>query len=730
MKTNRLEIYGLVQGIGFRPFLYRLCAEFGLCANISNTSFGVEVVVNISEDILQKFLQALHEKAPPMSRIDRLVVSEIDFVHLDKIQINKSKKTSDIQSLILPDLAICKACKDELLDPNNRRFGYPFINCTNCGPRQSIIADLPYDRPNTSMRVFDMCELCKKEYEDINDRRYHAQPISCKNCGPSLFVGGKKHADAISITAQAIKDGKIVALKGLSGFHLMCDASNTATIERLRKSKNRPHKPFAIMCLDLEMAKTVAAINETEQEYLVSDAYPIVIVQKRPSSLSPLVAPDLNRLGIFLAPSALHILLLQKLNFPIIATSANISGEPIIYTTKDCDKLSHIVDLVVDNDREIYQPSDDSIMQVCLDRAIFLRTSRSLRPYVLKTKHNINKCVLAVGAHQKNTIAIYNKGLIHLSVYIGDLGTYASEQRFTQTIDFFAKLYNMRFDVVVCDKHSNYQSSIYAKSLGIECCEVYHHHAHAVSVMSEQDINHKVLALAWDGTGLGDDGSLWGGEFLSCDKTSFERLSYLAPIKLLSGENAIFDIYKLALSFAIFSNKASLLDKFNDFSTNEIHNLKLLHERDLTLSSSVGRLFDVVAFFILGVKSISFEGMSGLLIEARANEFCDDVYEMDFDKKIIEFYDVLEQMLLDPIDIALAKFINTLSILAIKKSKIYALDLVLCGGVFQNKLLVSRILKDAKTHGVRVFTPQILSPNDEAIALGQLEIYLNNKEKQ
>ncbi|MEE3777149.1 carbamoyltransferase HypF [Campylobacter sp. CX2-4080-23] len=732
MRLVKIEIYGLVQGVGFRPFVYQLATNLGLNGIVLNDSSGVKIELSGELGLIDEFIKSLKTKLPPLARIDKIVVSDGCNIYSDFKII--SSKDSYKFAPILPDFAICDECKNELLDSSNYRYNHPFINCTNCGPRFSLIKGLPYDRANTTMGKFKMCNKCKAEYKDPLNRRYHAQPIACKNCGPSLSYKDMSgnilstYENGLKDCVNAIKDGKIVAIKGVGGFHLVCDALNHQAISTLRARKNRPDKPFAIMCKDMDMAKKYAYIDESEARILNSNLKPIVLLKSK-DKLPDIIAKDIGKIGIFLPPTPLHILLLNMLNSPVIATSANLSKEPIIkdYETLK-DKLRGVCDFALDNDRQIVNPSDDSICFALDEKAIYLRTSRGLKPSILPLNLNgvaPKGCFLALGALMKNQFAIYKDGLIFSSVYIGDMGSVATKLRFDELLESFKSIYGFEFDFVLGDAHPHFGFiDDFAKSYEIH--RVYHHHAHALSVMLENGISNDVIALSFDGTGYGRDSTIWGGEILRCSKGEFDRIMHFDSFDLIGGDKAIKNIYYLAYAIA---KKYSLNSPKLDRLIPEIQkdNLdKILKNQINTIKcSSLGRIFDAFASIIFGLKSVSYDAQAPMMVEALYDESLDLAYEFSINDGIISYENAFKKALVDEPRIAATAFINGLANLSLEIASSYNLPIVLCGGVWQNRALLKKTIDKFKVNQIEYYLPINEPMNDSAIAMGQIYFGLN-----
>ncbi len=730
-----IEIRGVVQGVGFRPFIYNLATSMQLRGYVSNSDYGVCIVVDSSQENIDKFIKQIKAQKPQLSEIESIKISTIkDNESFSDFSIKESKRSGEPSLMIPSDIGMCQECQKELEDKGNRRFEYPFISCVNCGPRFSIIKNLPYDRDKTSMDKFSMCEKCTEEYTNPNDRRYHAQPIGCFECGPKLSFSVDK-------AVTFIQSGKILAIKGVGGYHLVCDATNDDVVELLRERKQRPSKPFGVMAKSIEVIKGIAIVNAKEQKLLTSNKKPIVLLKKKESDyLSDGVAPDINQVGLFLAPTPLHHLILQKLNTPIVATSANISGEPICITNEEIMKLSHIWDYLLDNNRDIVNSCDDSVAFVENNSAFMLRIARGYAPTYLKLSKSMNKKVLCLGANQKSTVAICIDDKVILSPYIGDLDGLSSIEHFRSHINTLKRVYNFEPNVVVCDKHPNYESTKFAFELkeqnpNLELIQVQHHYAHVLATMGVNDINSKVLGVSFDGTGYGDKvnsearegalgygGNLWGGEFFVCDYNSYERVAHFKEFRLLGGEKAIKEPRRVALSFLFDLYGEEVLELKNSvtdsFSEHELKTLYIAWKNGLNspLSSSCGRLFDCVASLLNIIQVYSYEGESGLLLESLYDERERNYFNFSINDGVIDFSEIVTQILQEKENaIVVSKFFNTIVEIIYEMSKQYNLPVVLSGGVFQNRVLLRLIMKKMPN----AILPKDFVSNDSAIAYGQ-----------
>ncbi|RAX55531.1 carbamoyltransferase HypF [Helicobacter sp. 10-6591] len=726
LSSFRFTIHGLVQGVGMRPFLYNAACEFRLKGCVYNTSFGVELELSAKESVCDEFINFVRANLPPLARIDSITKQKIPQKHT-KFQI-LSSKDSIKSAPILSDFGICEDCKREFYDKLNRRHLHLFINCTNCGPRYSIIHSLPYDRAHTSMDAFHMCKDCHSEYTDPKDRRYHAQPISCKACGPRAILRNTQgeilsyDLESIKEVALALQNGQIVAFKGIGGFHLICNALNEKALQDLRTKKHRPHKPLAIMCKDLEQAKEFAHINDRESTLLQSLGKPIVLLDKKENTaFAPSIAPQTNKIGIFLAPSALHLALFEYITFPIVATSANISGEPIIKDYKNLERLN-VHNLVLDYDREILNASDESVAFVLQQQPVWLRTSRGLKPsskMMLDTHSDtlLKGSFLALGSELKNSFAIYHNGLLINSPFIGDIKNPATKQRFFSTLEMFVKSYGIKdFDFVLADLHPHFLHTKHFQKQGARVIKIQHHYAHILSVMSEHKLDCKVLGFSFDGTGYGVDSKIWGGEILLCDRENFTRLGHFDEFKLIGNTSGNLSYLTWSILHKYNLNAPKFLENFNH---NKLTNLKQAYENSRIFTSSLGRIFDALSSLVCHIKYTSFEAQAAILLESLYDANLDTEYDLPFENGIINYKEVFRHALTDSPTRVATGFINALARLIVKTAKIYNLPVVLSGGVFQNKALLDRTIFLLQDSQIQYYLPRDTPSNDSSIALGQ-----------
>lgn len=735
MQSYHLTIRGTVQGVGFRPFLYRLAKKLQINGRVWNSHLGVEMFVQSSPSELENFLTQLRADPPPLSKIDdihcQIMESQTDF---SEMTIDQSSREESAHYATTPlDTGVCKKCKEELFDPSNRRYLYPFINCAECGPRYTILKALPYDREQSSMSSFKLCKKCREEYENPDNRRFHAQGISCPECGPRITLydrhskiseGGR----SIDIIVKALKEGKIIALKGVGGFHLICDATHTRAIEDLRERKKRPSKPFAVMVREMQDAKKLTELNAHEESLLGSSRKPILIAQlKKDAKLSTQVAPNIDKLGVMLPYTPLQLMLLARFDKPVIVTSANLSDSPLCATFEEIKNYSHLWDLCLDHDLEIHHRCDDSVVMSVGNKTVLLRSARGYAPTHFRLPSAVRKNTLSTGANQKNTIAISFKEHMIISPHIGDLTSVESMEHFERSLHAFESLYRFAPDRIVSDKHPLYESTKWAKAQKCEMIQVQHHKTHIASAIFEHHLKEEVLGVAFDGSGYGDDGEIWGGEFFRGTGDNLKRIGHFRYFKLLGGESAIKEPRRIALSllFSLYGKEAIQLKNPTTaaFSQSEMETLYLLYEKGINapLSSSVGRLFDAIASMTGICQKISYEGESGLRMESFYDANITQSYpfevingEIDWSMMIVG---VLEEKHRTQ---AVSKFFNTLVEIIYYFYKQEHLKVVVGGGVFQNKTLLG--LLSGKIEDL--YWNEKVPLNDGGVSMGQSALVL------
>ena len=743
MQSVFVQIKGIVQGVGFRPFVYNLALKYNIKGWVNNDERGVNIFLYSSEENIQNFLCELKERTPVLAKIDSLDIKKITKKQEYKtFEILQSSSSKDKSTIISPDIAICGDCIKDINDISNFRYDYSLTNCTNCGPRYSIIKTVPYDRINTSMVNFKLCDDCKKEYENPINRRYHAQPLACEKCGPKVTLYNNKNEiishgiNAIKQVAQRINKGNIVAIKGMGGFHLICDAKNDNTLKELRIRKDRFNKPFAVMFKDINSIKNYTNITSKEEEILSSKEKPIVLVKKKIEfGLSQLIAPSINHLGCFITYTALHHLLFRYLDNPVVATSANLKGEPII-TSKDeiIEKLSNIVDFILDFNRDIVNASDDSVIQIVKNNITKIRNARGYAPTAINFENKSRKKILSLGANQKSTISLYFENNLISSPYIADLNSLKSMEYFERTINTFKRFYDFEPEILVCDKHPNYESTKFALRLkqanpNIELVQIQHHYSHVLSVMAEHKLDKEVLAFIFDGTGYGDDGNIWGGEVFIASKQKYKRIKHLSYFKLLGGEKAVNEPKRVALSllFTVYSLEEILVLQIpciKAFTQNEIKMLHTMWQKGLNspLTSSVGRLFDAVASFADILHIQSYEGETGLQIEQNYDKTIIESYSYEIVEDKIELSSMIKQIILEKNKKQIcSKFINTIVQIILNISNTHKdLPIILGGGVFQNKTLLEILIDKFQEQNREFYYNKDIPLNDAGISVGQI----------
>ena len=749
----RIEINGVVQGANFRPFVRRLATRLALQGWVSNSAEGVIIEAEGTPEHLEEFLTRLQDDRPPLSDIHSVQHTSMDRAGYEDFIIRPGDNSSDRSVLVLPDIATCPECLAEMWDPANRRYRYPFIACTHCGPRYSIMEALPYDRHHTTMRRFRLCETCQFEYENPADRRFQAHPTGCPHCGPHLELWDHIGAvlalfdDVVAQAADAVGDGAIVAVKGIGGFHFVVDARNEKAVQRLRTRKHRAEKPFALMYPSLDYIKTQCEVAPLEEQLLNSPEAPVVLLRRLAFPTTPAVAPSVAPrnpfLGAMLPYSPLHHLLMAELNFPIVVTSGNLSDEPICIDEYEAiDRLGGIADLFLVHDRPITRPLDDSVVRLIGGREALIRRSRGYAPQPVKVQEDL-PALLASGAEIKNTVAVSSARHIFVSQHNGDMTTTLTFEASLQAMSTLKRLYDVQPQAIACDLHPNYISTKSAEATATPVIHVQHHYAHILSCMADNGIKPPVLGIAWDGAGYGIDGTLWGGEFLHVPDHSFSRVAHLRQFSLPGGDKAIREPRRAAIGllYEIFGNElftARHLNPVRTFTPGELAVLqRMLREKlNTPITSSAGRLFDAVGSLVNLRHHISFEGQAAMELEFIINDVnTDEVYPFDLVSEpgdnpqapmVIDWAETIFGMINDlsdnvtPSEIA-AKFHNTLAEIIVQTAlRIGEPKVVLSGGCFQNKYLTERAIARLQAAGFQPYWHRRIPTNDGGIALGQI----------
>jgi len=769
MQGLRVHISGIVQGVGFRPFVYNLALRMNLAGWVNNTSAGVDIHIEGEEANLRSFIEKLTSEKPPLAVMDEISVKEVPPENFTTFDIQHSTPIEGAFQPISPDVAICDDCLREMFDPSDRRYRYPFINCTNCGPRFTIIKDIPYDRPKTTMAGFPLCPDCEREYRDPTNRRFHAQPVACSVCGPQVWlengsnVEGQKLLigdEAIVQTQQLLVDGKIVAVKGLGGFHLACDATNPAALTELRARKLRVDKPFALMMPDIATIEEHCFVSDAERELLISVARPIVLLKRRPeSNIAREVSPGQDNIGVMLPYTPLHYLLfsdsLHSSSFilhPLVMTSGNLSEEPIATDNNEArERLSKLADAFLFHNRDIHIRCDDSVVRVFADnrkseienrKSIYpLRRSRGYSPFPVKLPFEV-KHVLATGAELKNTFCITNKNYAFLSHHIGDMENYETLKSFEQGVEHFERLFRVMPVAIAHDLHPNYLATRYAleraERENLPTFNIQHHHAHIAACMAEHglDGSRPVIGLAFDGTGYGDDGAIWGGEILVADYRGYQRVGQLEYFPLPGGDAAIRKPARtaLALLWSLGMDWDARLESVKEFCADDRTLLRTQLEKKINtpLTSSMGRLFDAAAALAGVRQSVNYEAQAAIEFEALADPLEGGKYSFTWSPPKIEIRSAIEALVADvlagvPVAKISARFHNGLADVCRVASMgvreaMGVNEVALSGGVWQNLTLLDRTLLSLRESGFQVYMHRQVPTNDGGLALGQAVI--------
>jgi hydrogenase maturation protein HypF len=769
-KTNethglRVHVTGVVQGVGFRPFVYGLAQRYDLTGWVRNSSSGVDIEIDGPAGTLDAFICALADELPPLAHIDRLEATARPANGFTRFDILESKPEAGAFQPISPDIAICDDCLRELFDPADRRYRYPFINCTNCGPRFTIIGDIPYDRPLTTMAAFPLCKQCSSEYHNPLDRRFHAQPVACPECGPRLWVEhvggerGKHEGLPLREARRLLAEGRIVAVKGLGGFHLVCNATSAAAVAELRRRKLRVDKPFAVMMADMDAVRAHCVVGAEEEELLTSRARPVVILARRPdSTIAREVAPGQDYVGVMLPYTPLHYLLLERAaGFPeaLVMTSGNLSEEPIAYSNDEARaRLAGLADALLLHDRDIRTRCDDSVMRVVdaedsvaagnLSHTMPLRRSRGYAPFPARLPWP-SRPLLATGGELKNTFCLVRDDYAFLSHHIGDMENYETLRSFEEGVAHLERLFRVRPEAIACDRHPDYMAARYARERGaregLPLVEVQHHHAHVAAGMAEHGLSGEspVIGVAFDGTGYGDDGAIWGGEFLIADYAGYERAAQLRYVPLPGGDRAIREPWRVALAHL----RAAGLPWSDDLAPvvharaagdERLQALCYQIERGINapLTSSMGRLFDAAAALAGVRQTVNYEAQAAIEFEALADPTETGAYPLDYMNGMIDPAPAWAALLndvragVDTRRIA-ARFHNGVARLVSEvcrrlRDERGLNEVVLSGGVWQNVTLLRRTLALLAGDGFVVYTHRLVPANDGGLALGQAAV--------
>ncbi len=742
-KTFKIQISGRVQGVGFRPFTFNLAKKNKLYGSVANNANGVIIYINTSEKKATHFVEQILKEKPEVSIITAHSIKEVEYKEYSNFRIIPSESNEQINIPLTPDFAVCNNCKEEIKDSKNRRFNYAFTTCVHCGPRYAITTKFPFERNHTTLSSFEMCNDCKDEYTNPEYKRFHSQTNSCKTCGITLRLVDnleslieENQQETIQRVAQLISKGKIIAIKNTNGYLLCCDATNKEAIKQLRQRKQRPNKPFAVLYPTIEAIKIDFEITKNEETSLQSSIAPIVILQntKNTSISINAIAPNLNQTGVMIPSSSLLELIMQELQKPIIATSGNIHGSPIISEEKDAqEKLQNVADYFLHHNLQIEFPQDDSVVKFVEEKQIILRRSRGLTPNYLEIETNNTESILAMGAHLKSTFAFVPNKNTYVSQYFGNLDSYEVLECYKQTIFQYEKLFNSKPKTILIDKHPQYQSSVLGKELAInynsKLIKIQHHKAHFASVLGEHNLfnsEEKILGVVWDGTGIGNDGNIWGGEFFIYQNQEIIRTNHFEYFDWIANDKMAKEPRLSLFSLLNDDTRHLIKDKFSATEW-KVYNKTL--QNNTLKTSSVGRLFDAVASALDIADINSYEAEAAMLLENCANTYSknyyiDFLYKKDYNK-------IPSQFIIKEIIKASNKgfckerlaysFIYTLSKIIIKEAKINKAKIIACsGGVFQNSVLVSTLLRLATKENINIKLNRKLSANDENISFGQL----------
>ncbi|MFH2059870.1 MAG: carbamoyltransferase HypF [Pseudomonadota bacterium] len=743
----QIKIKGIVQGVGFRPFIFNLAKTHNLLGYVLNNTSGVSIEVEGKKASIETFIEQISAKHPVQAVIFSLKSEEIPFAGYSDFCIRQSDDQEEKFVPISPEIATCKDCLKEIADPEDRRYRYPFTNCTNCGPRFTIVKDIPYDRKFTTMAPFIMCERCQAEYDNPEDRRFHAQPNACPECGPQLSLLDNKGEkiecnDIIKEVCGLLKGGKILAIKGIGGYHLACDAKSEQAVSNLRKRKYREFKPFALMVNSVDKARQFCKVTTEDEAILSGTIRPIVLLEKEDNNvISKDVSPNQKYHGVMLPYTPLHNLIVEESGLILVMTSGNISSEPIVYHDKDgLKRLKSIADYYLIHDRKIHIRTDDSVTRVFKKKEQIIRRSRGYAPFPLIMPFEFKEKILACGAELKNTFCLTRDNFAFMSHHIGDLENVETLTSFEQGIDHFKNIFNIKPEYVAYDLHPGYLSTKYALALqDISKTGVQHHHAHIAACMGENDLEGELIGVSFDGTGFGTDGKIWGGEFLICSRKDFTRAVHIEYMPLPGGEKAIKEPWRIAAAYLneVYDEPLQELDiEFTnelDFSKWEMLEKMISKNINSPLNSSAGRLFDAVSALIGVRKNVYYEGQAAIELEMIAADGTTEKYPFDFKtqsgQSTILLSPLFKSIVRDiqsgiPNAVISMKFHNTLANMIVStcsklKKETGFSRVCLSGGVFQNLLLLTKTIELLEKGGFSVYIPDKLPLNDGGLALGQ-----------
>ncbi len=760
LKAYSIHLNGIVQGVGFRPYVYRLARELDIKGWVSNSSHGVDIhAEGIQVDL---FYENLLQETPSLAKVTNAEQCEVPLHHYQSFEIVQSKDDGNPDVLISPDVATCADCLADLRDPKNRRYHYPFTNCTNCGPRYTIILDVPYDRSKTTMNSFPMCLECSREYENPLDRRFHAQPVACAHCGPAVRLVNALGESFPGIGIDQLAEGAILAVKGLGGFHLVCDARNPESVRRLRERKERGAKPFALMARNLDVIRGQLKVSDLEENLLSSTAAPIVILERRSDALNPLpveISPGLHTIGVMLPYTPLHSMLFEASYDFLVMTSANMSGRPLIYTNEEAmQELKGIADFFLMHDRDIYHPCDDSVLQIIGEAPVFHRRARGYVPLPQNSPEEVLPAILGVGGELKNAFCLALGQRAFVSQYIGDMEGYANFLRFRQELSSYQKVVRITPEVIAHDAHPNYQTTRFAEESPWKSIKVQHHHAHLVSVLGEHEVTVPTFGVICDGTGWGEDEKIWGFEFLKGNARNYERVAHLEYLPLPGGDAGARHPLRIAYAYTKsllteneFSMSQNIWDRLTQLERNVL-NQQLEKGIQVFETSSAGRLFDAVSALLDICTEVTYEGQAAIELETCASLWMqkNDAgfsqvtgdnqsmpapnYPIDcvwggkgLELKISRLFSSIIRDFQQGMDTGRIAYhfhdsiahaiVQTLIELHIGQG-----PLVLTGGVFQNKLLTEKVLALCQLHQIRVLRAKELPPGDGGISFGQVLI--------